>query len=613
MKRKPLRLLPVAAVLLTVSCTDNQYDLNNINTESQFTAKGLVIPLNMAPIKLDAIISIDDNSEIKKDEEGNYIFEKSSTNDFKSDDVNVKKITIKKPADISEKVTVELALNNDIKEKWQNNAPNMTINDIRDNSAIMTLLGISEETNIVSVNISDKKNFNLSATNIDNRVTKFDKLGIDPLDLSIDVKLEGLQAIVNNVHITDLSVDLPCGMTVTNITDRTNDIYDIKTGKLNYGNFDINGQKNIKATITELTYSDMAADNALFDANAHTFIYNKECAVSGKASIKFKDLKGDATFNDINSAVEATYSCDVKFSKDIVVNTFSGGIDYKVEGINIDPVKIGDLPEILQGEGTNIQIANPQLYLIVNNPFFNIKNPIFNNDLTVTAKIKIKSSNDITMQSKEFSLKETDNKIVLSPKKPDSTNFEWTEFSDMKNLLSEGVGENQKRIPEQLNIEVVNPALKAVKVTDFKLGNNYPGITGKWRFFANLSLTEGSKISYTKEWDDWKSKDLDGLTVDSATIKFTMKKKIALDAESIKFTLRGGKGNLEGSTTDVQNFEENEEKEITIKLKGGPIEKISGGKLVVKLKGLGKTINKDQDITISNLRMTVDGYYDKEF
>ena len=46
---------------------------------------------------------------------------------------------------------------------------------------------------------------------------------------------------------------------------------------------------------------------------------------------------------------------------------------------------------------------------------------------------------------------------------------------------------------------------------------------------------------------------------------------------------------------------------------GGPVSNITGGELKVNLKGQGKDIKTDQQIEVSNLRMTVDGYYDKEF
>ena len=144
----------------------------------------------------------------------------------------------------------------------------------------------------------------------------------------------------------------------------------------------------------------------------------------------------------------------------------------------------------------------------------------------------------------------------------------------------------------------------------FTLGENHPGITGNWEFYARLSLTENTKIVYQKVWDDWGSEDLNGLTVEKATVSFTVKKDIALDAESIQFTLMGGIGtNLTGKTA----LKGETEQEINIPMEGGPLKNIKGGKLVVNLKGQGKDINKDQKIEISNLRMKVDGYYDKKF
>ena len=127
MKKQLLRLLPVAAVLLTASCTDDQYDISNVDTESRFTAKGLVIPLNMSPIMLDNIISLNEDGDVKKDEKGNYYFYKKGKEPFESDNINVKKIKITKPADISQTVNVTIALDPTIQEKWETYAAPKTI------------------------------------------------------------------------------------------------------------------------------------------------------------------------------------------------------------------------------------------------------------------------------------------------------------------------------------------------------------------------------------------------------------------------------------------------------------------------------------------------------
>ncbi len=594
MKKQLLRLLPVAAVLLTASCTDDQYDISNVDTESRFTAKGLVIPLNMSPIMLDNIISLNEDGDVKKDEKGNYYFYKKGKEPFESDNINVKKIKITKPADISQTVNVTIVLDPTIQEKWETYA-DKKIADIKADAALMSHVGLTEDKEIIRVDVNDTKSFNMNSTGIDDRITKIDKLGIDPLTLSIDVKLNNLQAVVDKVGVKGLQVNLPLGMTVTNITDRGTDAYTPATGLLNYGDTDIYGQKTIEVNVSELTYSDMESDGAKFDANAHTFTYNKECEVKGTATITFKDLKGTATLNDIKNAVGASYSCDVKFGDDLVVNSFNGGINYKVEDINIDPVEIKNLPEILQDPGTSLEVTNPQLYLAISNPFKD-------NNITATATLSITGNSTF---EKTLTLDKKENMKVLSPKNESLyyRTFDWESFPKLGEILSGA------KIPDALTIKVLNPALKADNVTDFELGKIHKGFRGTWEFYTKLSLTENTKVKYTKVWDDWGSKDLNGLTVEKAVVTFNFNKDVVLDAESITFTLLGKTGKLVGTTTDVKG----NANEISVTMSDGPIKDIYGGKLEVKLKGQGKEINTNQKIEISNLRMKVDGYYDKEF
>ena len=609
MKKELLRLLPVAAVLLTASCTDKQYDLSDIDTTSRFTANGLVVPLNMEPIKLDAIISIKDDSDIKKDANGNYYFQKESTTAFRSKDVKVEKITIAKPTDISEKVAVNIALPQDIMNKIEQYASNKTIAEIIGDADLSSLVGINANTPVFSIDMNDKKDFNLKATGIDSRITRLEKLGFDPLTLTVDVNLYGLKNLVSKITIKDLNVSLPCGMVVSD-----NNNYNTKTGILNYDNLDItNGKATIQATLNALVYADMEADGAKFDGENHTFSYNKSCAVSGTAEIKASDLNQGATLNMIKNSVldDTGYRCDVRFSNNLIVNSFSGGINYVIEDINIDPVRISNLPEILQESGTNIELENPQLYLNVNNPFYD-------NNITATAGLRIEGNVPVPTDEagKALTFDTKNNKIALAPKNEDlladliAQGYQYEPFAEMKSLLSgDNANPEKDKVPEILNIKIVNPVLNADNVKDFALGVNHPGITGNWKFYTKLSLTENTVIKYTKTWDNWGSKDLDGLTVENAIVNFTVQKEVAMNADKIKFTLLGKTGELKGETF----LQGDEEQEITIVMTNAPVKSIYGGKIDVTLKGQGRELNKEQELKISNLRVIVDGYYDKEF
>lgn len=607
MRKKILRLLPLAAVLLSASCTDSQYNLSDIDTESRFVAQGLVIPLNLDPVQLDAVISINDGDDIQKEAgTGNYYFKKESTQDFSSNDVYVEKITIVKPADISESVVLDIALSDDIMNKIEQYASNKTIGQILGDPALSSSIGITPETEVYRIEVDDYKEFNLNATGIDQRITKLGELGFDPLTLSINVKLDGLKNLVSTVNISDLEISLPAGLTVTD-----NDNYNTETGKLSYETLVVeNGKKTIQATVTGMVYSTMYDDGARFSANNHTFTYNKLCSVGGKAVVKAGDLNQNAKLTEIKNAKTASYSCEVKFDKNIVVNSFSGGINYSIGDITIDPVHIGNLPDVLKESGTNIELENPQLYLSINNPFFD-------NNITAQAGLRIVGNVPVpeSAAGKILTFDKKDNKMALSPKNEDllpektEQGYVHNSFTEMANLLSGVSGDPEKdKIPETLNISIVNPVLNADDVKNFALGVNHPGITGKWEFYTKLSLTEKSTIKYVKEWDDWGSKDLDGLTVEKAIANFTVDKDVAVDAEKIKFTLLGKNGQLTGETPLVGD----EEQDISMEMTGGPVSQIYGGKIELILKGQGKPISAEQQLNIKNLRVKVDGYYDRK-
>ena len=163
--------------------------------------------------------------------------------------------------------------------------------------------------------------------------------------------------------------------------------------------------------------------------------------------------------------------------------------------------------------------------------------------------------------------------------------------------------------PEELNIRLIAPCIARTSLKeDFPLGVKKDGLEGTWQFYTRLSLTSDAKIKYTRDWDDWQSKDLDGLTIQRATARLTIEKDVALDAESIEFILLGKKGKLRGATAIMSDARQ----DITIALSNGPVSEIYGAKLNIHLKGKGKDLNKNQKILISNLKVTVDGYYDRE-
>lgn len=607
MNKNTLLVLPLAALLFNTSCTDNNYDLSDIDTNSRFNISGLTVPVNMEPVKLDLMLDIDDDSDIKTDEEGNYYFKKEGT--FKSDPVNVAKIILARPkVYFNGKVSVNINLDPETKSKMQQYASNITMGELLANQSLMDLVGINADTEILNIDFNSATSaneINLNASGIDANVKSIESLGLDATTLNINVKVNGIQNVLKPFAINNLNLVMPKGFIATAKPHTT---YDIEKGTLKPDNDKFNLDQNYVAdlslTVTGIDYDIFEEEGMkVFDATAHTFTYKKACSASGNATLKVSDLKSTAKYADIIALEQqnaVTYECNIGFSNDLAISSFKGDITYCLDDIVVDPIAINNIPDILKENGTNIDLRNPQIYL-------NVNNHLNEYGITVNSALEIKGNNAITAPLAVNSTEWT--RLAMAPFNEDMYHAEGYDYEEVKNLGSIVGSNTGQTFPEMLNIRVIKPEVPRTRLSKpFELGTDLKGIEGTWEFYTRLLLTDQTKIMYTKEWDDWSDKDLDGLTVNKATVNVTLQKDVAIDAKSVEFVLLGNKGELRGETALVGDASQ----DITIELAGGPVSEIKGAKLNVHLKGMNKGLNKEQEIKISNLKVTLDGYYDRE-
>ncbi len=88
----------VALLALTAGCTDQDYDLGNLDTEMQIAVNELTVPLNLAPVKFESMVKLDDAECIKVDADGNYVMIQDGT--F-SEEIIIDNITARPTAEIS--------------------------------------------------------------------------------------------------------------------------------------------------------------------------------------------------------------------------------------------------------------------------------------------------------------------------------------------------------------------------------------------------------------------------------------------------------------------------------------------------------------------------------
>lgn len=606
MKKVNLFLLPLAVMLLCASCMDDNYDLSEIDTNSRLYVNNLTVPLNIDPLNLDLMLDIADDSDIKTDAEGNYYFMKEGT--FTSDPVNVDKIKFEKPsAEFSGGLSINLAIGEDVVNNIQFYASNMTLGAILADPVLMNIIGISPDMDILNVKFDESKTTNeitFTKTDVDANVKRIEKLGVEPATLNVRLKLNGISSVLKPFSLNNLKVIMPRGFILKAQSGIT---YDPEKGilKPDNGKFGLNQNyvADLSITFEGLNYDQLEEDGMkVFDPVKHIIDYKKKCSAEGEAVLKFTDLNANATFADVLALTNddaINYECNVGFDNDLVISSFDGDIIYSMDDIVMDPVSISDVPEMLKENGTNIDLMNPQLYLSLNNQLYDY-------GIKVNSNLEIKGNNTITAPLNINNSEWTN--IVMAPMNSDLYHSGYA-FEEVKNL-SKVVGSNDgQQFPQVLNIRVIKPQVPETKLLrTLALGSDIASVSGTWEFYTRLTLTDNTKIKYTKDWDDWGDEDLDGLTINKAVVSVTLQKDVELDAENVEFILIGKNGELRGQTSLTGAAKQ----DLVINLEGGPVSEIQGGKLNVRLKGTNKDLNKEQQIKISNLKVVIDGYYDRE-
>lgn len=592
----------MVAMMMT-GCIDKRYDIWNMDLTTRFYVDDLTLPINMDPVSLDLLLSIPEGSDVQVDETGNYYYQKEGI--FYSDPIRIQPVVFKRPdVDFGGRVDVDITLNQDIKNKMAQFAGNMKMSQLLNNPTLMAQIGITPDMEILRIDFDStttSKKIKLNANNIDASVRSIDTLGISPMSLGVHVEMHGLTGIVKPFGVNDLDFVLPCGLIATTNEGLT---YDAAAGRLTAedGAVRFNPQyvADLDLTVTGLCYDQLEEEGMhLFDPTKHTFNYEKLCSVSGNAVLKVSDIEGSATYNQLVALEQPEavyYECEVGLKSDVTVTSFLGKITYTMDDIAMDPILLTDLPSMLSDSGTNIVLHNPQIYL-------DIENYLSEYGIAADTKLEIQANSKITAPIAVTSEAETH--LMLSPLNEPTSNslgYLWVEVPELTNLLSCAPGQP---FPKLVDIRVVKPTVPETQLKKpLPLGEDIAGVAGSWIFYTQLNLDEKSYLCYSETWDDIESDILDNLTVTKATIEATITKNIALDAEKIEFILTGWEGEMRGETALLGG----EQQDIKIVMQDS-VYQIYQVQVNVYMRGMGEDLNENQQITISNFRATLDGYY----
>lgn len=316
-----------SACVLMTGCIDSDYDLSDVDTTSEVKIDNLTLPINIEAMKLDDVFDIEDSENFKIVEiNGERYYALSETGEFHSDPIHIAAIHLDAPHINPTYCALELPYN-------------------------------SAKTRSTMVNVpipSTATEFHCTTGGIDNSVLGMDALTTANTTLTITATLDGMS--MSHAKFSNLEFSLPKRMKVSNLSAGK---YDPTTGILTVPYIEPKGG-NFKITLS-IDKIDLTATDLKYNRDAHTL------AFTGNLGLDSGSLSFDLA--DLGTQAPKWLALNVGYKlSDIDVTALTGDIDYHIEGVNIAPVHITGIPDFLKGEGTDIKIANPQLYIALNNP-----------------------------------------------------------------------------------------------------------------------------------------------------------------------------------------------------------------------------------------------------
>lgn len=620
-------LLPTVATLSFFSCINDDYDLSDIDTTVGVKVNDLTIPLNLDEVTLKSVLDLGDDSQVK---ELNGEYAVVENGEFSSDEIDIPSFTIKAPVidPIKETLPSFLHITED-EILGMVGAPGAKKINV-DIMGVEQEVEIDDELKLISFDIKDAKSeFKIEADDIDKAIVNIDTIGA-VAKIRISLGFDGLEDFVEAFELENLVVQLPKGLNAK-VTDGGD--YDVKTGILKFDR--LVSDKGMEADIV-IEINDIYAEKAGAKLENGNFSFENELWAKGTLAVYARNLKDNVNILDLIKVESVAYECGLTFPDgNIKITTFTGDIQYEVDGINVDPVSMKDIPDLLSQSGTDVKLVNPQIYVELNNPVYD-KYQVF-----ATTSLELVPNPNATGDQFKVDVKVDApmNQFCLSPNKPDNyyknqgnglldvdfTGAEYIPFENLGNILS-GDG-----LPESIDINVVDPKIPAQHVKSFELGQKLGAVKGTYVFYAPLALAEGSVIKYSDTFDEWNDEDLDALEISKVKLVADMDSDIPFELEVKAYPIDKAGNKI------MDNGKVVEGKAYMIDANGNPMNVIpamANGPIVIEINGTvrhldgiildaeihgkddvesqGNALKPGQHIKLNNIKFTVSGEYVNE-
>lgn len=585
MKKDLLKCLLLSMPLagLFTACVDDSYNLSDIDTTTRFKVVDLVIPANIDPITLGDVIKIDGGSKIQNvNIGGQNFYALVEKGDFSSTPISIKGVKAV-PTPISE---TRDPLSRIIGEQSSKRR-------LPEGEYLFRMQEIG-------------KPFSYNAFNIDNAIVSIDAVETVPFTFSLNLEIQDENATIGSMLFQDLKIRLPKGLTAKTSTGS----YDSESGIWTVPQVAVQSNRaDISLEVTAIDFKtagiNILNDRSL-DFKSEFIIEDGYVAITPKAT-SFQD--------EVMLIVNYGLS-------EFEVKSFSGSVQYSMDGFDIPNISLSNLPDFLKGEETHIEIANPQIYLQLNNPVSTV--PLeCSLGLTLSAVRYDHPTLDFSLDSPlvigAAATNTTPLNFVLSPKNsglsiPEGfdTNLKWQQFSTLGSVLTTPSSWTDRGLPNQIGITVDDPSVPVQSVKNLAIPQTFPAVEGKYEIMAPLALNDGSYVYYTEVRDGWNDEDVDEITVTQLTVTAHAVNNIPASISLVVYPV-DKYGNIIDATVKSNVIPASSKSNLEIVLEG-EIRHLDGIRLeaVLESNGSQTPLSKDQTLDLTDIRAKVSGYYDRK-
>ncbi len=449
-KMYPLWGFLLSFPLWTVSCVDNKYDLDkDIDMTINVGGEHLTIPAGSSDTAyLSKIIEV---------EEGDILQPDAATRVYhltKKDDIDVKPTTVKE-------VTISSA-NTELTKKL-----------------IESSTGASGS---VTTDLDVENTLTAKASDIDEALIELGALGAEtPVDLLLTFEFTG-GLTFNSVTAKNLEIQLP-------------DFLMFEKGEVAEGNKLILNNEELKNAqkvlhVIGYEFGEKAGEGEKPDEN-------RTITIDGKVT-----MKGQVVTSGIGGSGSLTMAMHVTLGE-MTANSVTGVIQPNIEAENTK-IELNDLPDFLKDEETRLDITNPVILLIAENPLATpvqidaVLTPMKNNTQIEGKEVKIGEGYD----KKPIELAPNKKNLIALSRTGESSIEEATnvKVEDMNNLL--------ETIPDDIEVDL-KPVVRYEEYYTAELGKPYE-MKSSYEVDVPLSFKQGLNIVYNDSIQDL-NKDLNDL------------------------------------------------------------------------------------------------------